>query len=342
MQSSRPRSGNSAVPTDYLPYLSEHTDLALEAHERATRAGWDSQGTAVEQRQFDGGNVTRVQVLDQAGARRLGKPPGSYLTIEAAGLREHDVELRDRVSAVLAQELQRLLPQTGQGSTLVVGLGNWHVTPDSLGPRVIEELLITRHLFEYAPQYVDDGMRSVCAIAPGVLGLTGIETSDVILGVVEKIKPQAVIAIDALAARNIDRLCTTIQIADTGIAPGSGVGNKRRALNAETLGVPVIALGVPSVVYANTIVLDAVNRLNEALQAEAKTQPGMDGLFHGLSDQERGQLVHEVLTPFWGDLVVTPKETDEQIRQMSKIIAGGLNVALQPGLETSDTLRYLQ
>lgn len=327
---------------DYARHLSVHTDLALEAHETATRAGWDSQGARVETSEFPGGTVTRVTVDNEIGARRLGKPPGIYVTIEAPGLREHNVELSDQVSQVLARELKSLLPQEITGSTLVVGLGNRHVTPDSLGPRVIEELLVTRHLFEYAREYVDEGMRSVCAIAPGVLGLTGIETGDIITGVVERIKPAVIVAIDALAARSIDRLCTTIQISDSGISPGSGVGNKRRALNSATLGVPVIALGVPSVVYANTIVLEAMDKLTDSLRLETKGKPRMDDLLHNLTDQERGQLVHEVLSPYWGDLVVTPKETDEQTRQMSKVIAGGLNVALQPGLATSDTLRYLQ
>ncbi|HBK85407.1 MAG TPA: GPR endopeptidase [Firmicutes bacterium] len=323
-------------------YASVHTDLALEAHAAALKTDWDQQGVEVENKTFPGGNVSRVHVLDARGAAQLGKPPGTYITIEAPGLREHDVELREQVGQVLAQELASLLPQNATGATLVVGLGNWHVTPDSLGPLVVEELLVTRHLFEYAPDYVDEGMRSVCAIAPGVLGITGIETGDIIQGIVQKVQPSAIIAIDALAARSIDRLGTTIQISDTGISPGSGVGNKRHALNQETLGIPVIAIGAPSVVYANTIVLDAIQKLTESLRQNASPQSNVGGILRDLSPEEQGQLVHEVLSPFWGNLVVAPKETDEQIRQMSKVIAGGLNVALQPGLETSDTLRYLQ
>ncbi|MGI6344448.1 MAG: GPR endopeptidase [Bacillota bacterium] len=320
-----------------LQHLSIHTDLALEAHEAAISQGWKRQGVETESSAFAGGQVSRVRIVDQQGALRMGKPPGTYITIEAPGLRAHDVELRETVSQIVAEELKRLLPADRPGATLVVGLGNWHVTPDSLGPRVVDELLVTRHLFEFAPDYVDDGMASVCAIAPGVLGITGIETGDIISGVVQQVKPGVVIAVDALAARSLERLGTTIQLADTGIHPGSGVGNKRRALNQETLGVPVIAIGVPSVVYANTIVLDAIDKISETLQ-----QAKLDGPLTKLSHQERGQLVQEVLSPIWGDLIVTPKETDEQIRQMSKILAGGLNVALQPGLETSDTLRYLQ
>ena len=186
-------------------------------------------------------------------------------------------------------------------------------------------------------------MRSVCAIAPGVLGLTGVETSDIVMGVVQKVQPAAVIAVDALAAQSMERLGTTIQKADTGISPGSGVGNKRNALNYETLGVPVIAIGVPAVVYAMTVVRDALQRLTDAFrEAFGKEQPALLGMLQGLSAEEQGQLVHDVLSPFWGDLIVAPKESDEQIRQMSKVIAGGLNVALQPGLKTSDTLRYLQ
>jgi len=322
-------------------YVSVHTDLALEAHDAAIRAGWDKQGVERVSEPFHGGNVSRVHVNVQ-GARQIGKPPGSYITIEAPGLREHDVELRERVAQVLAQELGYLLPQTASGPTLVVGLGNWHVTPDSLGPRVIDELLVTRHLFEHAPQFVDGGMRSVCALAPGVLGITGIETGDIIQGVVHKVCPGVVIAVDALAARSMDRLGTTIQLSNTGISPGSGVGNKRQALTEETLGVPVIAIGAPSVVYANTIVVDAIQKLTEALRQAAGGHSGIGSMLRELAPEEQGQLVHEVLSPFWGNLVVTPKETDEQIRQLSKVIAGGLNVALQPGLESSDTLKYLQ
>lgn len=322
--------------------VSVHTDLALEAHAAAAKTDWDQQGVRVETRPFSGGTISRVQVLDARGAARIGKPPGSYITIEAPGLLEHDVELREQVGQTLAKELASLLPQNATGPTLVVGLGNWHVTPDSLGPLVIDELLVTRHLFEYAPDYVDEGMRSVCAVAPGVLGITGIETGDIIKGIVQRVQPSAIIAVDALAARSIDRLGTTIQISDTGISPGSGVGNKRHALDRETLGVPVIAIGAPSVVYANTIVLDAMQKLTESLRQASGMPANVGGMLRDLSPQEQGQLVHEVLSPFWGNLVVTPKETDEQIRQLSKVIAGGLNVALQPGLEASDTLRYLQ
>lgn len=323
-------------------YASVHTDLALEAHTAAVKTDWDQQGVRVETLSFSGGTISRVQVIDASGAARMGKPQGNYINIEAPGLLEHDVELREQVGQILAKELASLLPQNATKPTLVVGLGNWHVTPDSLGPLVIDELLVTRHLFEYAPDYVDADMRSVCAIAPGVLGITGIETGDIIKGIVQKVQPSAIIAVDALAARSIERLGTTIQIADTGINPGSGVGNKRNALNQETLGVPVIAIGAPSVVYANTIVLDAMQKLTESLREAASTPANVGGMLRDLSPEEQGQLVHEVLSPFWGNLVVTPKETDEQIRQLSKVIAGGLNVALQPGLETSDTLRYLQ
>ncbi len=330
------------APKDYRSHLSVHTDLALEAHEATVSTDLDQQGVRVTGEDFPGGSITRVVVEDELGVSRLGKPIGTYVTIDAPNLREHDLELRQQASQILARELAAILPSSDGGNTLVVGLGNWNVTPDSLGPRVVEELLITRHLFQYAPQFVDDGMRSVCALAPGVLGITGIETGDIIYGVVEKVKPTAVVAIDALAARSMERLGTTIQITDAGIAPGSGVGNKRQPLNKETLGIPVIAVGVPSVVYANTIVLDALDKLAASLQRASTNEPLLQGMLGVLTDLERGQLVQEVLRPYWGDLVVTPKETDEQIRQMSKVIAGGLNVALQPGLETSDTLRYLQ
>lgn len=319
-------------------YTSVHTDLALEAHSAALRTDWNREGVETEQAQHPWGLVSKVRIINGQGAARLGKPEGIYITIEAAGLREHEVELREQVGKILAQELQAMLPKES-GTILVVGLGNWHVTPDALGPLVIEELLVTRHLFEYAPDYVDEGMRSVCAVAPGVLAITGIETGDMVKGIVQQVGPDAIIVIDALAAGSVERLGTTIQIADTGISPGSGVGNKRNALNQESLGVPVIAIGAPSVVYANTIIMEATTKLNERLADEKGNHAGVVG---SLALEEQGQLIYQVLGPLWADLVVTPKEIDEQIRQLAKTIAGGLNVALQPRLESSDVLRYLQ
>jgi len=227
----------------------------------------------------------------------------------------------------------RLLPPGEQRTTLVVELGKWNVTPDALGPKMVNELLVTRHLLSHAPESRADGLESVCAVAPGVLGLTGIETYEIITGVVEKVKPHVVVAIDALASRDVGRVGTTIQMADTGINPGSGLGNRRKALSQETLGVPVIAVGVPTVVYAATI---AHATLDAALAATNDQKNSLK-----LSDHRRKELIAEVLSPHLGDLVVTPKEIDALIESMAKVIAGAINVALHPRLDLEETLYYL-
>jgi spore protease len=242
---------------------------------------------------------------------------------------------------------------------LIVGLGNWNVTPDALGPIVCENVIVTRHLFELEPETVDKGYRPVSALAPGVMGITGIETSDIILGVVKKTNPDFVIVIDALASRSIERVNATIQISDSGIQPGSGVGNKRKELSKKTLGIPVIAIGVPTVVDAVTIASDTIdflikhfgrelkegNRPSRQLapagftfgerkvltkedlpdEEKRKTFLGMVGL---LNDEEKRKLIKEVLAPLGHNLMVTPKEVDVFIEKMANILANGINAAL--------------
>jgi len=317
-------------------HLSPRTDLAIEA----IPGGGEARGVQVTHDKFDGGNTCKVKVVSEEGARQLGKPMGTYITIECPGIMEGDVALGHRVSKRIAQEITGLwgsIPQkTDQKPTvLVVGLGNWNVTPDALGPKVVNELLVTRHLLEYDSTLDSKDVNSVCAIAPGVLGLTGIETGEIIIGIVDKVKPDLVIAVDALASRSVARVGTTVQMADTGINPGSGLGSKRKALTVETLGVPVIAIGVPTVVYAATIVRDAVEKA-----VAAKTKRRGERTDGGVSAAAKQELLESLLSPHAGDLVVTPKEIDAIIDRLSKIVAGGINVALQPGLSLRDTLYY--
>lgn len=310
--------------------VSVRTDLAVER----LRADSADEGVRVTKAEFAYGNITRVVVENETGARQLGKPPGTYVTVECPGVHEGDAELRYSLSCTIAEELARLLPPpAGRKTTLVVGLGNWNVTPDALGPKVVNDLLVTRHLLSYAPASTTEDLESVCAVAPGVLGLTGIETYEIITGVVEKVKPQVVVAIDALASHHVGRVGTTIQMADTGINPGSGIGNRRKALSQETLGVPVIAVGVPTVVYAATI---AHSTLDAALAVAGGKRSGFT-----LSADMRSDIITEVLSPHLGDLVVTPKEIDALIESMAKVIAGGINVALHPKLDLKETLYYL-
>ncbi len=216
------------------------TDLAIEAREIFGKGEHsDIPGVRIDVEKMEDITITRVNVEEEVGARIMGKAKGNYITLEVPGLKDNDKDLQEAVSVALSKEIIKLIKLNDKSVILVVGLGNWNITPDALGPKVIGHLLVTRHIKEYIPDQIEEGVRSVCAIAPGVLGITGIETTEIIRGIVDRIKPDLVIAIDALASRKLERVNTTIQIADTGINPGSGVGNNRKQLSKETLGIPV-------------------------------------------------------------------------------------------------------
>ena len=300
-----------------------YSDLALEA--MPTQRPYP--GVAVEEAEARGCHVTRVYVENEVGARQMGKPPGTYITIEADALRQSSRTAQEEISAAFAQELCGLLPAGPDEPVLIVGLGNWNATPDALGPRVVNDILITRHLYDQVPQEKRGGLRPVAALAPGVLGLTGIETGEIIRGVIDRVRPAFVIAIDALASRSVHRIGTTVQLTNTGIHPGSGVGNKRIGITIETLGVPVLAIGVPTVVHAQTIARDVIDTLTERLGGDQTAQ----GLA-ALAPEEKSRLIDEVLLPTVGDLMVTPKEIDLLINDVSRVVAGGLN-AVAPLVE---------
>ncbi|MBO8129449.1 MAG: GPR endopeptidase [Peptococcaceae bacterium] len=295
------------------------SDLALEAHE-ALRAqtGQEIPGIAVEKRDFEYGKVTYVKILNDQGAQQMGKPPGNYITIEAPIIRDDSRYAHPEVIKEVARSLGSLLRVPQDATVLVVGLGNWNATPDALGPRVIDYTLVTRHIFKYAPQAVQPGMRQVSAIAPGVLGITGIETDEIVKGIVGKINPSLIITIDALAAGAVERIATSIQICDTGIRPGSGMGGKSGGITRETMGVPVISIGVPTVVHAALI---AQNSINKLYQAYNKPVPPRETL---------EPIVKDLLEPFGGNLMVTPKEIDILIQNCAKIIAAAITDALHP------------
>ncbi|WP_342432371.1 GPR endopeptidase [Neobacillus sp. FSL H8-0543] len=365
-----------------LSKYSIRTDLAIEAREMviAGREGVHQEenlsqieGVIIKEKDVDDIKVSLVEVTDE-GAKQLGKKAGRYLTVEVQGIRQQDTELQHKVEEIFAKEFSHFLEGTGikkDDKCLVVGLGNWNVTPDALGPMVCENLLITRHLFELQPENVEEGYRSVGSLVPGVMGLTGIETSDIIFGVVEKTKPDFVIAIDALAARSIERVNSTIQVSDTGIHPGSGVGNKRKELSKETLGVPVIAIGVPTVVDAVSITSDTIDfilkhfgkELKEGNRPSRSLAPaGMSfgkrrkltdedlpdekqrqtflGMIGTLSDEEKRKLIYEVLAPIGHNLMVTPKEVDVFIEDMANLIANGLNSSLHTAVNQDNAGFY--
>jgi len=313
-------------------------DLALEAHELARgRTGREIPGVAVHRETYPHATVTIVRVLDERAETVMGKPRGTYVTIEAPVMRENNRQAHREVVRTVGAQLASLLRINDDAQVLLVGLGNWHATPDSLGPKVVDYSLITRHLYRYAPQELKGGIRPVCAIAPGVLGTTGIETSEIIRGLVEKIQPALIIAIDALAAQNVNRIATTVQMADTGIQPGSGVGTMPRAgINRETMGTEVIAMGVPTVVRADTIARDALQHylMRQATIANRPYQPP--------NREFVDEVVEGVLAPFGAHLMVTPKEIDELIENAARILAGGIAAALHRSLTAEEYCSYLQ
>lgn len=313
------------------------TDLALEAREMLTRrVSEDIAGVAMETVEDEDVLVTRVSITTPEAARIMGKSQGKYITIEAQGLRDKNTPLQEKVMENLAKELVGLIELKKDAVILVIGLGNRNVTPDALGPRAVEKIVVTRHLQEMLSPELKGGVRSVCAIAPGVLGITGMETVEIVQGIVSKIKPNVVIAIDALAAASSRRVLTTVQLANTGISPGSGVGNKRFGLNQESLGVPVIAIGVPTVVHASTIAMDTIDTMRETAPFARYFKSMAD-----LSDADRKMIISQVLPDVLGDLMVTPKEVDRFIEDMGVVVAGGINQAMHPHIDYENIYQYL-
>lgn len=372
------------------------TDLALEAHEVVVEREGPPEipGVAVETEETPVGTVSRVAITTEAGARAMGKLPGNYTTIEAPALRRRDQEAMEEAAAIIGREIAAFLQRWQvplDGEVLVVGLGNWNATPDAIGPRTVHHLIVTRHFYYLAPPDARRGARPVAAISPGVLGITGLETAEIVQGLVRQINPALVVCIDALAARSTDRLGTTVQIADAGIQPGSGVGNKRFGITRQTLGVPVLAIGVPTVVHALTVVADGLERMaaraGQAARprpevpppapAPAGPAPGVDatvplpdpgwilrGAPPGLSpappppmppapampapgaaasygaaaalgppaSKVERAVLEDVLQPYMGDLIMTPKEIDVLVEDAAEMIAEALNQGLHPDL----------
>lgn len=317
------------------------TDLASEAYELLTEAAQEIAGVDVCKDKHDSVQITRVEIKTEEAQAKMGKPIGNYITMEIPDTKTADQEEFNSACHALSDEIKKLVNLNEKTNILVVGLGNWNVTPDALGPQVVSKLMVTRHLLEYIPEHVEEGIRPVCAISPGVLGITGMETGEIIRGVVDKIKPDLVIAVDALAARSMNRISTTIQLCDTGIAPGAGVGNKRKALNEETLGIPVIAIGVPTVIDAATITADTLQTvMNEMLNSVQKESEFYRQL-SSLDRDEQYTLAKEALSSNMNDFIVTPKEVDHMIDKISKIVANGINLALHENINLNDIEAYV-
>lgn len=325
--------------SDLYKQLNVQLDLAVEAHQLLRgESGEEIPGVRMDEQQLEYAKVTIITVETDEGVTAIGKPIGHYITIDAPEIRTNNYIIHENITHVLADRLIELMELKEDASILIVGLGNWNATPDALGPQVIDKTMVTRHLFQLSPDELQGQMRKISAIAPGVLGITGIETAEIIRGLVEHVKPDLVIAIDALAAGSLERIGTSIQLADTGIHPGSGVGNRRAGITEETLGCKVIAIGLPTVVNAAVIAHDVV----EGVFKQFVTSPKLYQLYKGIKPETFSQIIDDVLSPFQGNLMVTPKEIDALIKTVAKIIAGALAISLHPGIDREDYERYLQ
>ena len=306
------------------------TDLASERrdlYQKANNIEKEIDGIESQKEDIDENlKVERVKITNENGEKAIGKPIGNYITIDIKKLKIAQEEEINKAGEVVSNELKKVIDKhiDKQGEILVVGLGNIYVTPDSLGPKVINEIEVTRHIINYLPQYVEEGTRMVSAIAPGVLGTTGIETVEILKGVVDNINPKLIIVIDALASRSIERISSTIQIADTGIVPGAGVGNTRSEISQKTLGIPVIAIGIPTVVETAVLVNDSLDLFINKLQEEAKS----NDYLNKLKEEDNYEEIKEALNPKEYNLIVTPKEIDQLIENMKDVVSIGINMSV--------------
>jgi len=305
------------------------TDLALERRDIYQKMNNLKQIDGIEsaEEQIDEKiKVSRVKITNQNGENAIGKPIGNYITIDVKNLKLATEEDIQKTAETLTNELRNIIDihTDKQGDILIVGLGNIYVTPDSLGPKVINEIDVTRHIIKYLPQYVEEGTRPVSAISPGVLGTTGIETVEILKGIVDNIQPKLLVVIDALASRSIERISSTIQLSDTGIVPGAGVGNTRQEISQASLGVPVIAIGIPTVVELATLVSDGIDIFINRLQEKAESNEYLNKL----RQDDKYEEVKEALNVGEYNMIVTPKEIDDLIENMKDVVARGINFAV--------------
>ena len=285
--------------------FTKRTDLAVEAKEiwqEGVEKTSKLSGVKASKKKLEGYPLTKVEILNRQGEAALGKPQGAYLTIDLTTFWQRKADFFERAVRAVGSQLKTLLPE--KGPVLIIGLGNSAMTPDAVGPLALDSVLITRHLISAMPRHFS-GFRPVAVFRTGVLGTTGVESAEAVKGLVEQVQPSVVIAIDALASRRVGRVCTTVQISDTGITPGSGVGNHRAALNQNVLGVPVFSIGVPTVVDAATLAADVLEE---------------SGIRNIDEEQLRGRQQN---------LMVTPRDIDAQVRDLAKVIGYGINWALQ-------------
>lgn len=357
------------------PVYTVRTDLAVETKDMYIEREKKSNtvpGVTVKNKTYQDVKLSKM-IISKKGEKTLQKKQGTYITIYADGVKKQDTKKQHHAASVLADEIKGLLGNSevsADAKGLIVGLGNWDVTPDALGPKTVENILVTNHLFELDYETVASGYRPVAAISPGVMGVTGMETSDIVRSIIKQYNPEFVIVVDALASRSIERINETIQLTDSGIHPGSGVGNHRKELSKETLGIPVIAIGVPTVVDAVSIASDTLdyilmhmgrewkekelpkndlltstmpiyhkNLTDEDLPDKAERNTFL-GLVGNLTDLEKRTLIEEVLTPMGHNLIVTPKEVDGFMNDMAVVVAEAINVALHDEISIDSQANY--
>ena len=304
------------------------TDLALERNEvyKEKNKLNEIDGVSVNNETINEVEISRIKILNEEGEKILQKPAGTYITLDVKKLKLADEERLSKIAETVADELRKIVGEhvNETEDILVVGLGNLYVTPDALGPKVVPEIEVTRHILEYMPSIMPEDTRPVSAISPGVLGVTGIETMEILKGVVQNVKPKLLIVIDALATRSIDRISRSIQIADTGIVPGVGVENTRKEISKKTLGIPVIAIGIPTVVDLATITNECIDIFIESLQEKAMS----NDYLNKLKENDNYEEIKEALVPKDYNMIVTPKEIDKLIENMSKIVSSAINMAM--------------
>jgi spore protease len=314
--------------------MEKRTDLALEIRESFPEDHLEVEGVAFREKEYFEGRIriTTVEIRNARGQQQMNKPMGNYITIEFTEKNKRDDSekqemIRDKAAEKLAKILKKMLPRE-EGVCLVAGLGNRFATPDALGPFVLDDVKVNRHVKNYLGEEYVKNKKILCAISPGVMGQTGMESQEILGGIIEKIHPCCLLVVDSLASRSVNRLCTTIQITDTGICPGAGIGNNRNELSREKMKIPVVAIGVPTVVCAGTIVSEC---MEETFLREGYTLEQIDLFLRGLSR-------HSI-----DSLFVTPKDIDEQIRMIGKVVAKGINLFASEKIENAyiHSLRHM-
>ncbi len=315
----------------YINFKTDMADERVDTYKRVNNLT-EIDGVKVESKNDEIVTTTTVDVFNENGATALSKEIGKYITMEIKDIKYLEEKDKNKIINTLSNEIKNLIGEDKTKSILVVGLGNIYVTPDSLGPKVVQTVDITRHLINFAKDLVEPDTRSVSALSPGVLGTTGIETSEIITSVCNEVKPDIVIAIDSLASSSINRLGTTIQLSNTGITPGAGVRNKREGINQNTLNVPVIAIGVPTVVDMATITSEAIDKMVEVTKQKIENgdnsvnKEQIEKVINIFNDDNKYNMIANVLDT--DNFIVTPKEIDDVIQIVSDLISGGINMSI--------------